>query len=60
MFESNFPPDKQNCSYPVLWNAFKKLASRYDPSGRHRLLAGTALQVYGLEGACGGAPLERD
>jgi hypothetical protein len=22
------PPDKQKCSYPVLWNAFKKLASR--------------------------------
>jgi len=27
MFESNFPVDKGMCSYPVLWNAFKRLAA---------------------------------
>src|SRR5258706_6558502 len=25
MFESNFPMDKQSCSYGVLWNAFKRI-----------------------------------
>ena len=27
MFESNFPVDKGMCAYPVLWNAFKRLAA---------------------------------
>ena len=27
MFESNFPVDKGMCSYPVLWNAFKRIAA---------------------------------
>jgi predicted TIM-barrel fold metal-dependent hydrolase len=27
MFESNFPVDKGACSYPVLFNAFKRLAA---------------------------------
>src|SRR5262249_53428293 len=27
MFESNFPVDGVTCSYPVLWNAFKRLAA---------------------------------
>ena len=27
MFESNFPPDKGQCSYRTLWNAFKRLAA---------------------------------
>ena len=27
MFESNFPVDKQSCSYAVLWNAFKRFAA---------------------------------
>jgi predicted TIM-barrel fold metal-dependent hydrolase len=26
MFESNFPVDKQSCSYAVLWNSFKRIA----------------------------------
>ena len=33
MFESNFPPDGATSSYPILWNAFKRLAagsSAYD------------------------------
>jgi len=27
MFESNFPVDKESCSYTVLWNAFKRLTT---------------------------------
>src|ERR671912_1447842 len=27
MFESNFPVDKASCSYTVLWNTFKRIAS---------------------------------
>ena len=27
MFESNFPVDKGMCSYPVMWNAFKRIAA---------------------------------
>ena len=27
MFESNFPVDKGECSYQVLFNAFKRLAT---------------------------------
>jgi hypothetical protein len=27
MLESNFPPDRASSSYPILWNAFKRLAA---------------------------------
>ena len=27
MFESNFPPDKESCSYRTLYNAFKRMAA---------------------------------
>ena len=27
MFESDFPPDKDVCSYTVIWNAFKRVAA---------------------------------
>ncbi|MGH6702477.1 MAG: amidohydrolase family protein, partial [Bradyrhizobium sp.] len=29
MFESNFPPDKGQCSYQVIFNAFKRIAAQY-------------------------------
>src|SRR5947208_3358010 len=29
MFESNFPPDKGQCSYPVIFNAFKPISAKY-------------------------------
>jgi len=32
MFESNFPVDKLSVAYPILWNALKKIASRYSES----------------------------
>jgi L-fuconolactonase len=46
MFESNFPVDKAMCSYPVLWNAFKKMCAGYSPTERARMLAGTAAEFY--------------
>lgn len=46
MFESNFPVDKGMCSYPVLWNANKKLTSGYSHEERRVMLAGVAAQVY--------------
>jgi len=48
MFESNFPVDRVSVSYPVLWNAFKKIAADYDEPARDALFAGTARRVYGL------------
>jgi predicted TIM-barrel fold metal-dependent hydrolase len=49
MFESNFPVDKGMCSYPVLWNAFKRLAAGASTEERRALFAGTALRVYHLD-----------
>ena len=48
MFESNFPVDKAMCSYPVMWNAFKKMASAYGTEAKADLLAGTAARIYRL------------
>ena len=46
MFESNFPVDKQSCSYPVLWNAFKKLVSDASRDEKRQLFHDTACRVY--------------
>lgn len=48
MFESNFPVDRVSISYHVLWNAFKKIASRYSEADQQMMFSGTARQVYGL------------
>ena len=48
MFESNFPVDRQSCSYHVLWNAFKKIAADYSDEERDALFYGTAAAVYRL------------
>jgi L-fuconolactonase len=48
MFQSNFPPDGVSSSYPVLWNAFKRLASGYSTSEKAMLFSGTAKRVYRL------------
>jgi L-fuconolactonase len=48
MFESNFPVDRQSCSYAVLWNQFKKLSSGFTPSERAAMFHGTAERVYRL------------
>jgi len=46
MFESNFPVDKRSVSYHVLWNAFKKMTSRFDSGDRAKLFSETAKKVY--------------
>lgn len=48
MFESNFPADKESCSYAILWNAFKRLASSYSQSEKEALFSRTAARVYRL------------
>ena len=48
MFESNFPVDKQSCSYPVLWNAFKKLAAGFSAAEKAELFHDTAARAYRL------------
>lgn len=48
MFESNFPADKQSCSYPVLWNAFEKQVADTSASEKAGLFHDTASRVYRL------------
>jgi len=48
MFESNFPVDKVSCSYRTLWNAFKKIASGFNPGEKAALFERTAAEVYRL------------
>jgi predicted TIM-barrel fold metal-dependent hydrolase len=49
MFESNFPVDKQSCSYRALWNAFRRLTEGASPAERAALFGGTAARVYRLD-----------
>ena len=49
MFESNFPVDKQSCSYAVLWNAFKRFAATYSDAEKDALFVGTASRVYSID-----------
>ena len=48
MFESNFPVDKQSISYPVLWNALKKIALGFSTKEKEDLFFNTAKKVYSL------------
>jgi len=49
MFESDFPPGSNSCSYVVLWNAFKRIASRASNREKDALFSGTARRVYRLD-----------
>ncbi|MDG1198019.1 MAG: amidohydrolase family protein [Actinomycetota bacterium] len=51
MFESNFPVDKQGCSYTILFNAFQRIADEagWSRSERAELFSGTARRFYRLE-----------
>ena len=49
MFESNFPVDMGSCTYAVLWNAFKRLASGASADEKTALFSGTAKRVYKLD-----------
>ena len=48
MFESNFPVDKVSCSYPVLWNSFKRLTRDYSKGEKAKLFHDTAVRIYRL------------
>jgi predicted TIM-barrel fold metal-dependent hydrolase len=49
MFESNFPPDKGQCSYQAIFNAFKRIAARYSEDEKTALFSKTASNVYRLD-----------
>jgi L-fuconolactonase len=49
MFESNFPVDKAMCSYPVLWNAFKRIAAGASAEEKRDLFRNTAARFYRIE-----------
>src|SRR6478752_8086839 len=49
MFESNFPPDKGQCSYQVIFNAFKRLAAQYSEAEKTALFSKTATDFYRLK-----------
>jgi predicted TIM-barrel fold metal-dependent hydrolase len=48
MFESNFPVDKQSCSYHVIYNAFKKMVADRSETDKAALFHDTAHRVYRL------------
>jgi predicted TIM-barrel fold metal-dependent hydrolase len=48
MFESNFPMDATSASYPVLWNAFKRLTAGAARAEREALFSRVAATVYRL------------
>jgi L-fuconolactonase len=48
MFQSNFPPDKGTCSYPIMWNAFKRIAAGCSADEKAALFAGSAARAYRL------------
>ena len=48
MFESNFPVDKVSYSYPVMWNAFKRLTAGFSAGERAAPFHDTAARVYRL------------
>ena len=49
MFESNFPPDKGQCSYQVIFNAFKRLSAHASESEKTALFSRTARDFYRLQ-----------
>ena len=49
MFESNFPVEKLAVDYDVLWNGFKRVASRYGEAERDNLLCGSAARFYRID-----------
>ena len=47
--ESNFPPDKGQCSYQVIYNAFKRIAAQYSEAEKTALFSKTAIDFYKLK-----------
>ena len=49
MFESNFPVDKVSFSYPVMYNAFKRMSKGYSASERAAMFHDTAARIYRVD-----------
>jgi L-fuconolactonase len=49
MFESNYPVDFATARYPIIWNAFKRIASAASPHEKAALFSRTAARVYRIE-----------
>ncbi|WP_411288931.1 amidohydrolase family protein [Phenylobacterium sp.] len=49
MFESNFPVDRVSCSYGVLWNALKRVASGCSADEKAQLFRDNAVNFYKLD-----------
>jgi L-fuconolactonase len=49
MFESDFPDASGACTYPVIWNAFKRLAAGASKEEKAALFSDTAKRVYRLD-----------
>ena len=49
MFESNFPVDKQSCSYVAIWNAFKRITHGFSDEEKRVLYFQTASNAYRLD-----------
>jgi L-fuconolactonase len=48
MFESNFPVQRRWCSYPVVWNAFKRIAAGASADEKSDLFSNAATRAYGI------------
>lgn len=48
MFESNFPVESASCTYPILWNAFKRLAISASTEEKAALFWDTSTHIYRL------------
>lgn len=49
MFESNYPVDRWGATYPVLWNAFKRLTIGASAEEKSALFSGNAARFYRIE-----------
>ena len=49
MFESNYPVDRWGATYPVLWNAFKRITTGASADEKAALYAGNAARFYRVE-----------
>ena len=49
MFESNYPVDRWGATYPVLWNAFKRITAGASADEKAALYAGNAARFYDIE-----------
>jgi hypothetical protein len=45
---ARFGADSHTCSYPVLWNVFKRLAGGYSADEKYALFSGAAKKAYRL------------